>query len=74
MNNGFSRLPNTFFFDTMSTMARESEAINLGQGFPDDLGPEDVRQKAADEVMSGWNQYPPNDGLTRTAVGYFQTL
>ena len=47
----------------MSNMARKFWAINLAQGFPGDLGPKDVRQKAADEVMSGWNQYPPMMGL-----------
>lgn len=62
MNNVFSGLPNTIF-DTMSNLAREFGAINLGQGFPDDPGPEDVRQKAADAIMSGWNQYPPMMGL-----------
>lgn len=44
-------------------MARELGAINLGQGFPDDPGPEDVRRKAADAIVSGWNQYPPMMGL-----------
>ena len=62
MNNVFSGLPNTIF-DITSNLAREFGAINLGQGFPDDPGPEDVRQKAADAVMSGWNQYPPMMGL-----------
>ena len=42
----------------MSGLAREHNAINLGQGFPDDPGPEDVRKKAAEAVISGWNQYP----------------
>ena len=58
----FGSLPTTIF-DVMSELARELKAINLGQGFPDDLGPEDVRRKAADEVLSGWNQYPPMMGL-----------
>src|SRR5580658_3486114 len=50
-------------FEAMSRLAREHEAVNLGQGFPDDPGPEDVRAKAAEAVMSGWNQYPPMMGL-----------
>jgi polygalacturonase len=29
--------------------------VNLGQGFPDDPGPADVRAKAAEAVMEGWN-------------------
>ncbi len=62
MNPVFSELPNTIF-DVMSGLARELNAVNLGQGFPDDPGPEDVRRKAADAVLHGWNQYPPMMGL-----------
>src|SRR5256714_8398812 len=50
-------------FEVMSRLAREHDAVNLGQGFPDDPGPEDVRTKAAEAVVSGWNQYPPMLGL-----------
>jgi aspartate/methionine/tyrosine aminotransferase len=53
----------TSVFETMSRLAREREAINLGQGFPDDPGPADVRAKAAEAVIDGWNQYPPMMGL-----------
>jgi len=53
----------TSVFETMSRLARERQAINLGQGFPDDPGPADVRGKAADAVINGWNQYPPMMGL-----------
>ena len=49
----------TSVFEIMSRLAREHDAVNLGQGFPDDPGPEDVRRKAAETVVSGWNQYPP---------------
>ncbi|AVO46519.1 aminotransferase [Phreatobacter cathodiphilus] len=62
MNPIFADLPTTVF-EVMSQMARETGAINLGQGFPDDPGPVDVRQKAAEAVISGWNQYPPMMGL-----------
>lgn len=61
-NPVFSNLPTTVF-EVMSGLAREHRAINLGQGFPDDPGPEDVRRKAADAVVHGWNQYPPMMGL-----------
>ncbi len=50
-------------FEIMSRLAREHGAVNLGQGFPDDPGPEDVRAKAAEAVLNGWNQYPPMLGL-----------
>lgn len=62
MNPVFSDLPTTIF-DVMSGLARDLNAINLGQGFPDDPGPEDVRKKAAEAVLDGWNQYPPMMGL-----------
>jgi aspartate/methionine/tyrosine aminotransferase len=62
MNSLFSALPVTVF-ETMSRLAREHQAVNLGQGFPDDPGPQDVREKAAEAVVSGWNQYPPMMGL-----------
>ena len=62
VNRVFSGLPTTVF-ETMSRLAREHSAVNLGQGFPDDPGPLDVRQTAADAVISGWNQYPPMMGL-----------
>ena len=62
MNPIFSELETTVF-ETMSALARETGAVNLGQGFPDDPGPLDVRQKAAEAVVDGWNQYPPMMGL-----------
>jgi aspartate/methionine/tyrosine aminotransferase len=62
MNPVFADLP-VSVFEVMSRLARDHEAINLGQGFPDDPGPEDVRRKAADAVIGGWNQYPPMMGL-----------
>ncbi len=62
MNPIFADLPTTVF-EVMSRLARETGAVNLGQGFPDDPGPEDVRRKAAEAVVDGWNQYPPMMGL-----------
>ena len=62
MNPIFSALE-TSVFETMSRLARELSAVNLGQGFPDDPGPADVRRKAAEAVIHGWNQYPPMMGL-----------
>lgn len=62
MNTIFADLP-TSIFEEMSALARHHQAINLGQGFPDDPGPEDVRRKAAEAVISGWNQYPPMLGI-----------
>jgi N-succinyldiaminopimelate aminotransferase len=50
-------------FDVMSTLARDLGAINLGQGFPDRDGAEDVRAFAAESLMRDSNQYPPSPGL-----------
>src|SRR5215475_14643370 len=62
MNPVFADLP-VSIFEVMSQLAREHEAVNLGQGFPDGAGPEDVRRKAAEAVVSGWNQYPSMLGI-----------
>jgi N-succinyldiaminopimelate aminotransferase len=67
-------------FEVMSALARETGAINLGQGFPDQDGAPDVRRKAAEALMGASNQYPPSPGLVdlRLAVadhyGRFQGL
>jgi aspartate/methionine/tyrosine aminotransferase len=61
-NTIFSSLPTTIF-EEMSGLARNSGAVNLGQGFPDDPGPEGVRAKAAEAVLDGYNQYPPMAGI-----------
>ena len=50
-------------FDEMSGLARAHGALNLGQGFPDDPGPEALRRAAAEAVLHGYNQYPPSRGL-----------
>lgn len=57
----FANLPTTVF-EEMSGLARDMDAVNLGQGFPDDPGPEALRAKAADAVLNGYNQYPPMAG------------
>ena len=62
MNKVFADLPVTIF-ETMSQLARDHDAINLGQGFPDDPGPEDIRRAAADAVLDGYNQYPSMMGI-----------
>jgi len=58
----YSSLPTTIF-EEMSGLARALGAVNLGQGFPDDPGPQAIREKAADAVLNGYNQYPPMAGL-----------
>ncbi|WP_176596759.1 MULTISPECIES: aminotransferase [Sphingobium] len=53
----------TTIFEKMSARARETGAINLGQGFPDSQGPEEVLRAAADALLTQSNQYPPMAGL-----------
>ena len=60
-NPVFAGLPTTIF-TVMSGLAVEHGAINLGQGFPDEAGPEDVRARAAEATLHGSNQYPPMTG------------
>lgn len=62
MNKIFASLPNTIF-DTMSRLSVETGAVNLGQGFPEEDGPLDIREFAAQALIDGPNQYPPMRGL-----------
>ncbi len=76
MNSVYASLSDTIF-DVMSGLARETGAINLGQGFPEWDGPEDVKRRAADALIRGPNQYPPMRGLPvlREAVAdHYQRL
>lgn len=50
-------------FPTMTALAREHDAINLGQGFPDEDGPPEMLRAAADAIVAGPNQYAPIEGL-----------
>lgn len=56
----------------MSRLAREHDAINLGQGFPDEDGPREIREIAAQATIDGPNQYAPVEGIEelRTAIAY----
>lgn len=50
-------------FETMSRLAAETGAINLGQGFPEGLEPQELIAAATDALHSGSHQYPPMLGL-----------
>ncbi|OAG76216.1 transaminase [Acetobacter malorum] len=69
LNRQIAALPTTIF-TVMSELARAHDAINLGQGFPDTEGPQDMVQAAADALLDGRNQYAPLTGLPelRSAV------
>jgi aspartate/methionine/tyrosine aminotransferase len=58
----------TTIFTVMSALAVQHGAVNLGQGFPDEDGPADVRRAAADALLDQRNQYPPMTGLPELRV------
>jgi N-succinyldiaminopimelate aminotransferase len=49
-------------FAEMSALALSTGALNLGQGFPDEDGPAEVREAARQAICDGVNQYPPGRG------------
>ena len=49
-------------FAEMSALAVRTQAINLGQGFPDEDGPSSVVEVAVEAMRGGRNQYPPGHG------------
>src|ERR1700750_15585 len=57
----FANLPTTIFTH-MSALAVQHNAVNLGQGFPDEDGPLAIREVAARALIDGPNQYPPMKG------------
>jgi len=62
-------------FGAMSKLATSLGAINLGQGFPDEDGPEVIRQAAIRAIEEGrGNQYPPIHGILplREAIAHHQ--
>ena len=59
----------TTIFAEMSALAARTGAINLGQGFPDTDGPEEVLEAAVAALRGGQNQYPPGPGIARAARG-----
>src|SRR5271154_5988675 len=50
-------------FETMSMLARQHGAINLGQGFPEGCEPRDIIEYAAKAALEESNQYPSMMGL-----------
>ncbi len=60
-----SKLPDvgTTIFTRMSALAKECDAMNLSQGYPDFEAPQALREALAKAVMDGHNQYAPMAGL-----------
>ena len=50
-------------FAAMSALAARLEAVNLGQGFPDEDGPPAMLEAAQQAIAHGVNQYPPGPGI-----------
>ena len=61
-------------FEEMTTLAVQTGAINLGQGFPDEDGPLEIREAARAAISAGANQYAPGKGIPelREAVSVHQ--
>lgn len=53
----------TTIFAEMSALAVATNSVNLGQGFPDTDGPQEVLDAAIDAIRGGLNQYPPGPGM-----------
>lgn len=62
-------------FGVISKLARDHNAVNLGQGFPDFDGPEFLKKIAFDKMNEGHNQYAPFPGtphLRTEIANYYQ--
>ena len=66
-------LPATTVFDRVSALARETGAINLGQGFPEIEHAPELLAAARRALVEHSNQYPPMRGLgtLREAIAAF---
>ena len=75
--NPIYRSMGTTVFEEMSALCRDGSRINLGQGFPDDNGPHELREAAARALIERSNQYPPAAGLpelrSALAIYYHRT-
>ncbi|MDQ1626937.1 MAG: N-succinyldiaminopimelate aminotransferase [Actinomycetota bacterium] len=64
----------TTIFAEMSALALATGSVNLGQGFPDTDGPEEIAEAAVRAIRDGHNQYPPGPGIPdlRAAIAEHQ--
>jgi N-succinyldiaminopimelate aminotransferase len=65
----------TTIFAEMSALALTTDSVNLGQGFPDTDGPQEILDAAVDALRGGQNQYPPGPGIPalRQAISEHQS-
>src|SRR6185436_9245979 len=75
-----SKLPRvgTTIFTSMSQLATERGAVNLGQGFPDFDGPPELHEALHRHIRAGRNQYAPmtcvpalREGIARKAEALY---
>lgn len=61
-------------FAEMTALAVSTSSVNLGQGFPDYDGPQEVLRIAREQIAAGANQYPPGTGIAdlRQAISEHQ--
>lgn len=60
----------TTIFTEINNLARDHQAVNLGQGMPDFDGPREVIEAAAQALLSGEaNQYAPGPGIPALRQG-----
>jgi len=66
-----SKLPRvgTTIFTSMSQLATERGAVNLGQGFPDFDGPPELHEALHRHIRAGRNQYAPMTGVPALREG-----
>lgn len=55
--------PETTIFTRMSALARKHQALNLGQGFPDEGPPDFLTEVVTRVIQSGFHQYAPMAGV-----------
>ena len=69
-----SGVPAPTIFEEMTAAAMRTGALNLGQGFPDDDGPQALLDIATAAIRGGQNQYAPGSGTLelRTAISKHQ--
>ena len=73
MARRLANIPPTIFSE-MSALAVRTGSLNLGQGFPDQDGPDSVIEVAVDALRGGRNQYAPGSGVPelRAAIARHQ--
>ena len=65
-----SKVPNikTSIFAVMSSMAKEYDAVNLSQGFPDFQVSKELISLVNKYMSEGFNQYAPMPGISESDI------